>query len=98
MLVKQFLSDDLTLFPLTIFLAKPGDELLRWYDAHFPLLVGNTVKQVSQAGEQVLLPPRLTAIRQDLLPERSAEVQSLQHRVAVAGVSKLKITYGMQSN
>lgn len=54
------------------------------------------MKQICKAGEQVLLPPRLTAIRQDLLPEGPAEVQSLQHRVAVAGVPKLKITYGMQ--
>lgn len=29
-------------------------------------------------------------VRQNLLPERSTEVQSLQHRVAVAGVSELK--------
>lgn len=54
------------------------------------------MKQVRKAGEQVLLPPGLTAICQDLFPERPAEIQSLQHRVAVAGVPKLKITYGMQ--
>lgn len=48
------------------------------------------MEEVSQAGEQVLLPPRLTAVRQDLLPKRSAEVQCLQHRVAVACIPELK--------
>ncbi len=57
------------------------------------------MEQVGQAGEQVLLPPRLTAVCQDLLPKGSAEVQSLQHRVAVAGVPELKkITYGIEQN
>lgn len=57
------------------------------------------MEQVGQAGEQVLLAPRLTAVRQDLFPERPTEVQSLQHRVAVAGVPKLKkSTYGIENN
>lgn len=49
------------------------------------------MEQVGQAGEQVLLAARLAPVREDLLPERPAEVQSLEYRVTVAGVSKLWI-------
>lgn len=48
------------------------------------------MEQVGQAGQQVLLASGLAAVCQDLLPERTAEVQSLQHRVTVAGVPKLE--------
>lgn len=75
---------------LTVLFAQPCDEFLWRDDAHLPLLVGDAVEQVSQAGEQVLFTPRLTPVGQDLLPKRPAEVQSLEHRVAVAGVSELK--------
>ncbi len=73
----------------TIFFTKSRNELLRGYHPNFPLLVGYTVEQVGQAGEQVLLAARLAPVREDLLPERPAEVQCLEHRVTVAGVSKL---------
>lgn len=76
---------------LTVLFAQARDELLWRYDADFPLLVGDAVEEVGQAGEQVLLAPRLPAIGQDLLPEGPAEVERLQHRVAVAGVPKLGV-------
>lgn len=75
---------------LTILLAQPCDELFGWNDAHFSLLISNTMEEVCKAGKQVLLPPRLASVCQDLLSEWSTEIKSLQHRVAVTGVPKLE--------
>lgn len=66
-------------FPLTILLSQPGDELLGWDDTHFFLLCSNGVEEVSQACEQVLLLLLLGFVGQHVLPERPAEVESLQH-------------------
>lgn len=87
---RQLIFLSLRQFLLTVLLAEPRDELFGWYDANFSLLVGNTVEEVGQAGEQVLLSTGLAAICQDLLPKRPAEVESLQHRVTVTRVPKLK--------
>lgn len=48
------------------------------------------VEEVRQTGEQGLFTSGLDLVGQDLLPERTAEVESLQHRVTVAGVPKLE--------
>lgn len=89
-LAGSFIYFDVFLLPLTVLFAQPRDELLRRDDAHLPLLVGDAVEQVGQAGEQVLFAPGLTPVGQDLLPKWPAEVQGLEHRVAVAGVSELR--------
>lgn len=47
------------------------------------------MEKVSQACEQVLLLLLLGFVGKHVLPERPAEVEGLQHRVAVARVSEL---------
>lgn len=74
---------------LTVLFAQARDELLGRDHPHFLLLGGDGVEEVSQAGEQVLLLLLLGFVRQHVLPERPAEVEGLEHRVTVAGVSKL---------
>ena len=55
------------------------------------LLCGNVVEEVGQAGEQRLLGALVAClVFEHLLPEGSAEIQCLQHRIAVAGVAELK--------
>lgn len=75
---------------LTVLLPQPGDELLGWDHAHFLLLRGNGVEEVSQTCEKVFLLLLLCFVGQHVLPERPAEVEGLQHRVTVASVSKLR--------
>lgn len=48
------------------------------------------MKQVGQAGEQVLLLLLLGFVRQHVLPERPAEVERLEHRVTVTRVPELR--------
>lgn len=74
---------------LTVFFAQARDELLGRDHPHFLLLGGDGVEEVGQAGEQVLLLLLLGFVRQHVLPERPAEVEGLEHRVTVTGVSKL---------
>lgn len=75
---------------LTVLFAQARDELLGRDHPHFLLLGGDGVEEVSQAGEQVLLLLLLGFVRQHVLPERPAEVEGLEHRVTVTGVSKLE--------
>jgi len=75
---------------LLLLLAQPCDELLGRNGAHLLLLRGNAVEEIRQAGEQRLLGPLvLGLVLQDLLAKWLAEVEGLQHRVAVAGVPKV---------
>ena len=48
------------------------------------------MEEVGQACEQVLLLLLLGLVCQHVLPERPAEVQSLEHGVTVTRVSKLR--------
>lgn len=75
---------------VTVFLPQPRDELLGRDDAHFLLLRGDGVKEVSQTCEQVLLLLLLRLVGQHVLPEGPAEVEGLEHRVTVTCVSKLR--------
>lgn len=76
--------------PLTILLPQTWDELLGGDHAHLLLLRGDAVEEVGQTGEKVLLFLLLDFIRQHILPERPAEIQSLQHWVTVTCVPKLE--------
>ena len=75
---------------LTVLLPQAGDELLGGDDPHLLLLGGDAVEEVGQAGEQVLPLLLLGLVGQDVLPERPARIQGLQHRVAVACVPELE--------
>lgn len=80
----------LTVF--TILFAQPLNELLRSNCSNFPLLCGNTMKEVSQARQQrfFLLTLLLLLVLQDFFSERLAEEQRLQNGVAVAGIAELE--------
>lgn len=67
------------MWSLTIFLPQSGDELFGRDDAHFLLLCGDGVEEVSQACEQVLLLLLLGFVSQHVLPEGPAEVERLEH-------------------
>lgn len=56
------------------------------------------MEKVSQACEQVLLLLLLGFVGKHVLPERPAEVEGLQHRVAVTCVSELGRDGGAESN
>lgn len=78
-------------FPPTFFFSQPCYKLFWRYRADFLFLRGDAVEQVGQACEQRLFRPLvLRLVLQHLVPERLAEVERLQHRVAVASVAKLK--------
>lgn len=75
---------------LTVLLPQARDKLLGRDDAHFLLLRGDGVEEVGQACEEVLLLLLLRFVGQHVLPERSTEVERLEHRVTVTRVSKLR--------
>lgn len=75
---------------LLLLLAQPRDELLRRYRADLLLLRGNAIEEVRQAGEQRFLGPLvLGLVLEHLLAKRLAEVERLQHRVAIACVPEV---------
>jgi len=81
----------LDLIKLTLFFSQSGNKLFRRNGANLLLLSGNAVKEVSQTGEKGLLGPFIARlVLQDLVPERLAEVQCLEHRIAVASIAELE--------
>lgn len=73
----------------TIFFPQPGNELLGGDDPHLLLLGGDAVEEVREARQEALLFAGLDLVGQNLFPERAAEIERLEDRVAVAGIAEL---------
>lgn len=57
---------------------------------HFSKKARSDAQSAFTLTSKATVPIPTHLVRQNLLPERSTEIQRLQHRVTVAGVSKLK--------
>ena len=75
---------------LTVFFSQSCNKLFWCNNSDLFLLCGDIVEQVCQASQHRFLTFGRWFIRQNFLSKRFAEVQRLQNRIAVTGISKLK--------